>query len=322
MYFLLYGEDTYRSRKTLVRMEAKFRADRDATGMNAARIAAKGTTVDDVAAVVFATPFLAEKKLVVLDGFLKASKDLQEAVVGFLERKPDSTTIIFYEEGSAEDFKKSALFSVLKDVEYTTEHAALSPVQAQKLVTETCRELGLSISSRAAQDFVAAVGKLSWQRETELEKLCAYAAATGAKEIDGQMIRDLVPTAQEEDMFAFIDACLAGKAKDSIVLLEAMLASGASEIQVVAMLSKHFRNLVAIRDCMDRGIMDKHLVAKEVGMHQFPAGKAIQACRRFSSEEVRALHAQVLDVDRALKTTSGKSKILLETFVVRLATTA
>jgi DNA polymerase-3 subunit delta len=318
MYFLIYGEDTYRSRKTLARMEAKFRADRDATGLNSIRMTAKKASIDEVAEALFATPFLSEKKLVVLEGFLDAPKDTQEALAGFLERKPDSTTVIFYDEGGAEDFKKSVLFPVLKDAKFTTEHAALSPAQAAKQVQQTCKEHGITMSPRALQNFLAAVGNLSWQRETELEKLCSYAAATGAQEITEQMVKELVPAAQEEDLFAFIDACLAGRSKDAVTLLESALASGASEIQITAMLGKQFRNLIAVRDCFDRGLTDKNLVAKAVGMHPFPAAKALQACRKFSPEALQAFHGQLLDIEHRLKTTSGKSAVLLEVFTARL----
>lgn len=318
MYFLIYGDDTYRSRKTLVRMEAKFRADRDASGLNAIRMTAQRASIDEVAEALFATPFLSEKKLVVLEGFLRAAKGVQGALAELLQRKPDSTTVIFYDEGNAEDFKKSPLFEVLKGTKFTTEHAALSPAQAAKQVQQTCKEHGVTITPRALQNFLTAVGALSWQRETELEKLCSYAIATGAKEVDEQMVKEMVPAAQEEDLFAFVDACLASRAKDAITLLERALASGTSEIQVVAMLGKQFRNLIAVRDCLDRGLTDKDLVAKAVGMHPFPAGKALQACRKFSPAALQDFHVQLLDIEHRLKTTSGKSAVLLEAFTARL----
>src|SRR5512142_2878911 len=101
MFFLLYGEDTYRSKKRLAAMRERFSATRDATGLNASVLRAKDADVDAVCEALFSSPFLAEKKLVILDGFLRSPAADQERIKDALARKPESTNAIFFEDVGA-----------------------------------------------------------------------------------------------------------------------------------------------------------------------------------------------------------------------------
>lgn len=317
MFFLLYGEDTFRSRKKLAAMRERFSATRDASGLNALVLRAKEADADRVAEALFASPFLAERKLVVFEGFLSAPAALQEAVAGMLGRKPESTVAIFHEDGGAADFAKSPLFALLKGQKFSEEFAPLAGAPVEKIVIDECAAQGVTISPRTVRALLSVVGTDAWQLHEEIGKLCAYAKATKAAAIDEAMLAQLVTGVREESLFALVDACTEGRCGDASVLLERLLDAGTSELQVVAMLGKHYRTLIAVADLVERGERDKDAVARRLGIHPFPASKAIAAVRRLSPASLRARYEELLEIERGVKTSAAKPIALLGLFLAK-----
>lgn len=318
MYFLVYGENTHASRAHLASLRTRFMETRDASGMNVVRLQAKDADVERVAEEIFASPFLAERKMLVLEGFLGRPAAEQTRIKDLLERKPESTVVVFFEEGHDKGLAKSPLYPLLAKQKFTSEHPSMDGADRSRRIQDVCRKEKVKVSPGAVRMLSTAVGDDPWRLESELAKACAYAASHGGT-LDEGTVQALVPGSQEESVFAFIDACLEGRGGEATRLLESLLATGMSEIQVAAMLLKQFRTLAAVRDLMDRGERSKEAIARTLGIHPFPAGKAMVIARRFAPGVLRRLHAQLLDIDRAMKTGSGRITVLLDMFTARLA---
>lgn len=317
VYFLLYGEDTFRSRKKLVAMRERFSATRDASGLNALVLRAKEADMDRVAEALFASPFLAERKLVVFEGFLSAPAAQQETLAGMLGRKPESTVAIFHEDAGAADLAKSPLLPLLQKQKFTEEFVPLSGAQMEKHVTDEFAAQGVTVSPKAVRALLAVVGTDAWQLHEEIAKLSAYAKATNATAVDEAMLGTLVSGAREESLFALVDACTEGRCGDASVMLERLLDAGTSELQVVAMLGKHYRTLIAVADLVERGERDKDAVARRLGIHPFPASKAIAAVRRLSPAALRDRYEELLEIERGVKTSAAKPVALLGLFLAK-----
>ena len=320
MYFLIYGNDSYKSKATLTAMRERFSVQRDSSGLNSAYYRYKEAKIDTVAEAIFATPFLAEKKLVVLEGFLKAPAAEQKKIVEYLEKKPESTTVIFFEGFGAKEIKKSALHEILVSQKFTSEHSLLSGAQLSNHVKNVCKQNEVTITPRAIQALLSVVSDNAWRLEKELEKLCAYASTQDTKEISEEIVHEMIEATQEDSVFEFLDACTEGRKKKAVELLEGLFTSGMSEIQVTALLTKQFRTLIAVKDLMERGTKDKYIIAKEVGVHHYPASKAMVTCRRFSPGALKMFHSRLLDIDKSMKTGGGDRRVLLNIFTTRLTT--
>lgn len=319
MHFLIYGDNTHASRKRLTSMRTRFSDTRDTSGLNVTTLHAKKTDLDTVAQHLFASPFLAEKKMLILEGFLGKPAAEQKTIQGYLERKPDSTVVVFFEEAGKTAFKKSALFKLLEKQKFTSDHPKMSGTQVITHIKKTCKEAGLEVSPRAVQMFSASIVDDPWRLDTELGKVITYAQALDKKLVDEEMVHLLVSGSQDEPIFAYIDACLEGRGGDATRFLEGLRSNGMSDIQVVSMLLKQFRTLIAVRDLTDRGERNKAAIATRLGIHPFPAGKAMVTAKRFSPEVLKKLHTQLLKIDREFKRTSGKHEVLLNIFTARVS---
>ncbi len=318
MILLLYGDDTYRSRRKLAALRERFLVARDSSGINVAIFRENDATIDAVAEALFATPFLAEKKLVILEGFLRASTDDQKKIGDALSRKPESTVVIIYEDVGADALAKSPLFPTLAKEKFSEEFPALTPAAAERFVTEECAAAGAKIDQRVSRLLISLIGVDSWQLHEEAAKLAAYACAATKGTITEDVVRALVVAIREESIFAFLDACADGRSAVAVKMLENLLASGVAELQIIAMLTKHYRSAIAASDLIARGNPDATVLAKALGIHAFPAGKAFAFARKRSPEALRSSYERLIGMERAFKSGGPKPKVSLALFAAKL----
>src|SRR3989339_905246 len=101
MLIYLYGPDTFRSRQQLKKMIEKFKIDRDPQGLNVVVVDAEKEEAGVVLQQISASPFLAERRMVVLENLLSSTgkKELQEDIFDRIKRNsiPESTVLLFWE---------------------------------------------------------------------------------------------------------------------------------------------------------------------------------------------------------------------------------
>lgn len=322
MFFLLYGEDTFRSRKKLASMREQFSVKRDATGLNASHLRAREVSLEQIGEALFASPFLAERKLVVMEGFLSAPAAMQEGIVEMLKRKPETTNVIFYEDGGSDDYAKSALLPVLKAQKFTEECVKMGAAGLVGFVMEECAAAGVTIGQQEAAILVSVVGNDSWALHEEVAKLCAYAGAQGKTAVTREMLNTLIPGAREESIFTLVDLCVDGRCSEASSMLERMLDNGTSELQILAMLQKQYRTLIAVVDLVQRGDRDKNSVARRVGIHPYPASKAIASVHKYKLPVLRARYDELLEIERQIKTSAARPNVLLGVWLAKMAQAA
>jgi len=316
MRFLIYGDDIYRSRKKLAALRERFCAARDSTGLNERRLRAGEHGIGPVAEALFASPFLADRKLVVLQGYLQEPKTDQEQLVEMLGRKPDSTVAVFYEEEGREKLAGSPLLGALEDQKFSEEFKTLEGQQAVGFVAAECAGHDVQIEVRACQTLIGLVGADSWSLHNEVEKLCSYALASKKKMISEAMVSEMVSGEREESIFSFLDACMQDRSNEAMPLLERLVASGTGELQLLAMLQKQMRTVIGARDLLDRGISDKQTVARRLGIHPYPAGKAISIARNAEPADLKRKLHELVELEGAFKTGDGNLKARIGMFAM------
>jgi DNA polymerase-3 subunit delta len=319
MYFIIYGEDNYRARKTLAAARAQFIAARDASGMNSAVLRSKDDDLERVAEAVFSSPFLSEKKLVILEDYLGLPAADQQRLEDIINRKPESTVVIFFESVGADDIRKAHLFQKLSEQKFSAECRPLDARAVGRFIKDECAVEGLTIEPKASQTLLALVGLDSWRLHQELAKLCSYAAGSGLKTISEGMVGELVSGGQEESIFVFMDACTEGRQRQAVLALEKLFISGVAELQIVAMLMRQFRLMISAQDFLQRGGREPEILAKKLGQHPFPVGKAMAAARRFSFDFLKERYRDLVGIDRSIKTGTARPKVLLDIFAARLS---
>lgn len=318
MRFLLHGPDTFRMRRKLDSVRSQFMKTRDSSGMNVSRLIAKEHDADTVAEAFFSSPFLAERKLIILEGFLQAPATKQEEVATLLQKMPDSVVAIFLEDADTKDLEKSPLYPLLAPEKFSEHFPALTGRDLEKFCIDEAKAENVTLAPREAQLLVAALGDDLARLHGEIAKLCAHAQANGRNIIDHTSLLALVPEAVHTDIFGFVDACTHGNCAPATKMLENLLQNGFSTHQIITLLEKQFRLLVAASDATRNGTPDQYALAKSLGIHNFPASKALSAVKNRPHEWFTTRHATLLEIDRTAKSTTLSIPALLATFINRL----
>lgn len=193
MVIYIYGEDTFRSRHYLKDQVVKFKAARDPQGYNVVILDCAKAEAGKVLGEISVSPFLAEKRMVVLENVLSNNdKELLGELVeraqasatpprpplergGGVRPFPESNIIVFYQAEPHSKIKEvKELHELLRKEKYAKEFEALAGAPLIAWINTEIKNRGGKISSAAAQYLAANVGGDIWQLNTLIDQLVAY----------------------------------------------------------------------------------------------------------------------------------------------------
>jgi DNA polymerase-3 subunit delta len=103
-----------------------------------------------------------------------------------------------------------------------------------------------------------------------------------------------------------------------VALLARLLASREEPLRLLALLARHYRQLLAARIELHRGAGEAELAAR-LGVHPFVAKKLAAQCGRFAGAELESALARLARADLDLKSSRRPADLVLEEAVVGLA---
>lgn len=179
MLIFLYGPDTFRSREQLKKMVSKFKADRDPQGFNVAILDCAHEEFGKILEQILAVPFLAEKRMVVLENLLTATGkgDLQEEILKRLENKslPESNVYLFWEgEGKPKTNAAKKLLEILSKEKYAQEFLPLTGTKLASWIESEIKIQGGKISREALNYLVNNIGGDMWRLNSLINQLMSY----------------------------------------------------------------------------------------------------------------------------------------------------
>lgn len=318
MILFVHGPDHYRSQAYVRKLVDKFRTERDPAGCNVVELEATlFKQPGQVMQEILATPFLAEKRLVVIRNFL-SSKDapdraavLERIMAGTL---PEDTITLFWEGTSSFKTKEGkALFAELKKGKYCEEFAALSVVEAQRWAQQEALRRGTAIESSAAVQLVASLGTDSWSLSTAIDQLVAYASTRSITTDDVSMF---VPEKIPDNIFALAEAIAAGQTNQVFAQVQEQYRQGQEGAYMVAMLVRQFRILIGLASWLQ---MEPRAGAPEIGaalgIHPYVAQKSLGLAKKIPFTRLTQTHQLLAELDEAAKTGQGDYGQLLEIFL-------
>ncbi|MBU2542552.1 DNA polymerase III subunit delta, partial [Patescibacteria group bacterium] len=330
MLIFLYGPDTFRSRRQLKKMIEKFKQDRDPQGLNVVSLDIDNEEYGKVMEQVLATPFLAEKRMVVLENLLLATGkgELQEQILkrmsfdkssGLEKEKtlPEENIYIFWEvsppatsagSGYARDqgklkpktkAGKELLARLLKE-KYAQEFEELKGVKLSTWIASEVNERGGKISQQAIQFLVQNARGDMWHLNSLLDQLIAY---KDADEIGLEDINLFVEEKVDDNIFNLVDCAVSGQTKQVFKMIREQYRIGKKPHYVFAMILRQFRILIEIRDLYEReDNMPSDLMAKKLGLHPFVVKKSLPFIKKYNLDSLKKIYSKLLDLDIKFKT--------------------
>jgi len=304
MIYFVYGNDTYRIKKTIDAFRLKFE---DSSKMNTS-VFDGDYDMEKIRADVIAAPFLADKRLIIIKN-LCSEKNLDAKKMGnILEGKPDSTVILFTED--REPDKRTALFKRLVK-EKSKELNILEGSELTKWIKTEVEKSGGEIDVKEANILAGYYGGDLWQLGNEIRKLLSF-----NKKITEESIEKLSVSNINVKIFDFTDAITRKDKKKAFQILQSLLDSGENELYILSMIQWQMRNLALIYDLRSSSERE---IASKAKMNPYTIQKTLPAVRKIDGADViKKYYELIIQAENDIKTGAKDPDVALELLINKL----
>jgi DNA polymerase-3 subunit delta len=329
-FYVFHGEDEFTRAETLAEFKRKL-GPPDTVDLNTTLLDGKTLTLAELRHACDTIPFLAEKRLVIVEGLLMqltarkdrklstAQKEYLAALTDYLPHLPETTRLVFVEERS---LPESHPIIRLAQREKTGYVKRFKPPDARALphwIEKRVRKHGGQIEPQATHQLGAVVGTDLRLLDQEIAKLVTYAGAE--QTITRADVDAVVPYAQVAIVFDLVDALGRRDGHTAAQTLHRLLDAGEHPLGLLAMIARQFRLLIQVKELKVEGATPRD-VAKRLGIHPFPAGKLYNQATRFTTAQLEAVYRHLLDTDVAIKSGEIEAEVALDLLVAGLAETS
>jgi DNA polymerase-3 subunit delta len=325
---IFIGEDDYSRRQALEDIK-KGIGDPTALMPNTIVLDGRTVTLEQLRNACETVPFLAEKRLVVVEGLLerfetprknnrkKAPRQVEHAeeikkFVDVAKTVPAFTELVVL---ASVVKATNPLLRELSAVAKIESFPLLKQARMTQWVERRVKVAGGAISPQAVTTLVRFVGNDLWTMSNEVEKLVLYTAGRRIEEAD---VRAVVSYAREESVFTLVDAVLESRGGLAQEILQQLLRAGAEPVYLLTMIARQARIIFLVREMRVLGSSRGEIQTKLGLASDFLVRKAWDQSEKYSSARLHELYHRLLETDVAIKTGRLEGEIALNILVAEL----
>jgi len=327
LLYILHGEDDFSLSRALDEIK-KGLGDSSLLATNTTLLDGQKVTPDQLRMVVETVPFLAEKRLVVVQGLLgrfgfqrprrrKKSSPLNgqesddKSFAAAMSHLPDSTVLVLT-DGRIKG--ANPLLKQLSGAQLRSFPLLKGDVLRQWIKTGVAAQ-GATMSPQAVDLLARLVGGNLWIMSSEINKLALFASGRRIEEED---IKAVVSSAQEANVFAMVDAILDFKVGVAEKLLEQLLQQGASPAYLLVMLSRQVRLVVRAKELRRQRKPEAEIQSRLGLKSEYPLRRTLEQAQRYPMERLKQVYYRLLQADLSIKTGRYDGGLALNLLIVDL----
>ncbi len=309
MIFFIFGTDHFRCQEKLRELKTGFIQKRDQTGLNVVLLDGEKLTPDELRQEAMATPFLSEKKMVVVKNVL-SNKKISSEIADFLKEKKDKidNVVCFLDLLNPEKKKDftGPLFKLLDKEKFKWEFNLLPPREVVLWLKNYIAKNNLQIEPQAVFALSNASGNDLFQLSSELDKMTAY---RNGRMIRVEDVQELVRVKDDENIFNLVDAFGQKNKSLALKLTAGQLVTGNHPLVLLGAISRQFKILLKIKSGAKS--------AAEIKIHPFVFQKALSQSQGFSLENLKQIQNDLLSLEQQLKSGNKNPELLFDLFIMR-----
>lgn len=318
MILFLFGLDTYRSRKKLEEIVARYKAIHK-SGLSFYVFDEERRDFQEFKNAVGSSSMLGEKKLVVANCLL-GFKEFSDALFAWQGKddiaKSKDCVVVFFEQEV--DKKNPSTLWVLKNSE-SQEFKILTGYKLQKWCERYLLENDISIEKLGLLRLIARTGGDLWAFENEVKKCKAYVRSKESlkerAEITYQDLNVFFRAPLETNIFGFIDAFAEGNKAQALKFLHGHFAAGDDPHYLFSMLYHQIRNIAVVSDLWENGEKDIRNIARILGLHPFVVKKSLSQKKMFDRGQIKQLYKLLVELEKDLKIGVGEPRAALQRLI-------
>lgn len=260
---------------------------------NIGRINGAECSIRELLDEVSVFPFLAEKRLIVVEDIPKSTKeDIQllvtcvhpSALIMFVDAKPD---------------KRSGGVKELLKVSTIHTFEPLANVPLQNWMRAYGKEVGVALDPSAVQVLIEYVGSNQAMLAQEIAKLASFMPSKTIKKGDVELL--CIPT-DEGVIWKISDMLASGNTNGALSFAHRLIDRGGDAYGLWAILCNMLKNVVSVYAAVEAGMRSQEEIAAMTGIHPNAVRSLFPYCKRIQKEDLAAFLAWAASAERGLKT--------------------
>ncbi len=243
-------------------------------------------------------PFMSDVRVVAITdcSVLNASGSAEEAkkIAVYLDKMPDTTVLAMCSTEPPD--KRRTLYKYVKQNGTVNEFAAPNNAACVSFAAKKAKELGATISAKAAQELVSIAGRDYYTLENEVNKLAVYC---NFGEITLAHIAECASRSLEYNVFEIHNLLARRQADKAYALLADVLEQERPEA-LIGLFARKIRDMYKVRTMRDAGFSQQR-IEKQLGLNSYAVSMLIKDCSRFSADSLRQGIAMLADTDYGIK---------------------
>ncbi len=288
--FLFTGENSFALEDERHRWEEGFRQKYGADNLD--RLPGAKMTVRDLLNEIGVAPFLSPKRLVVIEGVPKLTKeDVARLVAGI----HPAVVVLFVDIPGSRQKSGAKELSTIATVKTFPE---LTTSALRVWVEKRAKEEGASMEAGVLDRLITILGGDQQLIAMELRTLALR--STGRTITLADVEEMVLPV--EGVIWTVTDALAAGRSEQALRAARELLARGTEPFALWNSILSFVRNVVAVQGALQGGSSDPKAISERSGVHIFAIRSLLPCAKRISAPALRRVVDQVVSFDSALKT--------------------
>lgn len=280
---------------------------------NGERLQAKETDPSDLIGRLAVIPMFGGRRVIMVENVEAWAKGALSAVETFVQRIPSSACLVMSASGRK---NVEGLARAVEAKGKVVIFRAPGEREAPRWLIERARQMGKTLSNRAAFVLVETSGADFQTLASELEKICTFVGEN--ERIEEADVLEAAGSHRTFSTFELLDQIKGGRADKALASLRSLVLSGEIPLKILSTLAWQIRVIWQVKDGLRQSIPESQL-AKRVGAHPFVVKKAGEQAARLSDAYLYKVLEAVAQTDIAIKSTGTSPELLLEDLVLNLA---
>ena len=336
MIYVIYGEDDFSKRERLEELRQEIGSP-ELLEANTTVLAGPGLKPRHLLEVCSAVPFLAERRLVIVEGLLeqfdagraggrdgrsasaKAALEEWQQAPATLAQIPPTTILVFLEDGLR---RNNAVMREMATAAQLREFPLLGGAALERWIRQRIASRGATATPQAVRRLMELVGGNLWVLSNEIEKLALYAGGEaysgGEAPIDDEAVGLLVASARETNIFRAVDSILQGRSAIAMRSILGLRQSGETVSYILIMVARQLRFILIAQELQAQRVAGPEMRGRLGLTADFQVREVEEEARCHSYERVAAMYRRLLETDLAIKRGELDEDLALETLVAEL----
>ncbi len=289
--YLLYGPERYLRNQ----YRDKLKAGIQAGDMNTTSYCGKGINVNELIDIAETMPFLADKRLIVIED-ADLYKEDAEKLAAYIPQIPESTIIVY---SSEKIDKRSGIYKAASAKGYAVEFTSPDESSLTTWVLTKMKQEGKQITQGAVDLLFDRCGTDMVRLSSELDKLFGY--TYGRDSVTATDVEAVCVKQTESKIFDMTDAVAFHNQKKALDIYYEMLTNREPSMRILNLLTRQFNQLMQVKELSTTGSSNRQ-ISEKLHLSDFAVKKLLRQVKGFAMSTLREAVEECVESEYAVKT--------------------